>query len=539
MNNTKLRNILFFALMIFFGLQLISRFISAIGSRTSSPQFYKISALCFPFESEPFHRYAYMRLNESLHTDPTLHNITGIKESIASFKRSISHNPFEHRSHFNLGRAYLSLLPLDEETFAKGMDSIKRAIHLQGGKDTLMSRRAVGLMVKYWQRLSDEDKQLCNTLLKKVIHRIEDDSFDSLLANWELNCKDVKLFDGVLEKTPRHYQKVADALTRLEKDMNYRRLFLLNHEIFTLAKVAEKYRALSNQSPNLLEQLESLRLRLKQNIPGYYRLIRNNKFRKQFHRDLLKRLDFHILSRLLTNEEAKILPRHQEKLQNFIHSCIEDFTTSEDLEDLYEFLDREKFFHTKDIPVSYIKGRLLFGKQDYSALILQMEELRYAAAAALTGQDNKEYLDALLLLSDAYISSRLLTKALTVLAEIKTYAPQSMELYRQSMKIESTIGAEKVGQDRLKYYDIMRASRFLQVDQTSLDIVVYIVDNNVIELRFTDSLKEQIKSFHLLQVYIDHHIRFEAYLSQLKEPVKVKVFPYERFSKHTVLVKII
>ncbi|MCP5108726.1 MAG: hypothetical protein GY950_35400 [bacterium] len=528
MNKDKLRNILILLLAVFFSLQLLSRFVSSLGSRTGSPGLFKVSAVCFPFESDPYFRYGITQSKNRT------------EESVSVLKTSLSRNPFLHRAHFHLGQNYLSQSPPSEERIKKGIAALVRAIRLQGGRDIEISRRALQLMLTHWGRLADKEKRLCRKLLKNIIRKIGETNFAVLLETWETSARDLTFFDGVLEEAPQYYNITAQALARLEMDMELRRLFKLNHEIYTLKQVRKQYKKLSNRSPDLPSRLTALRDRLKQEITGYHKIVRGSKFNTRNYRDLLKRLDFQILYCLQQREE----------MGDFIMSCIEDFSDGEDLEELNRFLSRQGFFEARDFRSNYIRGRIHFKRRDYAAVTSCLAQLEYSVSSTAGGTgvdsgDGNDYIPALLLLSDAYIASRLLTKALSVLRKVETLcsppSPHLLELQRQQMKIEHMIGPDTVEDpQRAGYSLLLNQSRRIEPTRLSYETTVFLVKNSEIEIRL-DALEEKIKNRHLLQVFVNGGILYEVYLSRLEpnQPIKIRIFPFEKFSKHKINVKII
>lgn len=560
-NNKPIKTVLFIALAVFFGLQFLSRLVSSLGSRTGSPGLYKVGALCFPVEAEPFYRYGFSLLRES-----TAGDSAGRDKGISFLERSLFLNPFNFRAHFDLGNAYLSRRPLTEDMFKKGIAALKRTVRLGGGKNTDVTRRALELMLDSWPRLSDKEKQLCRQLLKSVVGKTGKENFQALLGRWEASSRDVTLFEGVLETAPQYYDLTAAALTRLEIEPELRRLFKLNHEIYILEDVGEEYKKLSNRSTDLIERLKTLRLRLKQNITGYYKLVRNSKFKQQNYGELLTRLNFHILSRFFHAGSPGDPPQQREEMENFLLACIDDFSSGNELEQLYRFLDKNNFFSSGSVRSLYIKGLILFKKRDYAATIAHLERVKYDVSTEY-GTHGDEYRRSMLLLSDAYISSRLLTRALTVHSEIDVRSSRSsssvvMDMYLQKVKIEYITGPETVennSRSLSKYYDLFNRSRSIELLDRSFQTDVYLVsggratrgsdndgkgnylDINEIEIRPGRGLKEKVKDRHLLQVFVDGNIRHEVYLGQLDfdKPLHFKISPFERFSKHSIKVIIL
>lgn len=535
-NFQKIRNIVFVVLGVIFALQLVSRLLFTVASRTESAGLFKAAAYSFPLEPDAFYRYGLS------HLDKEMSNVSenNRRSGITAFRKVLARNPFDHRAHFNLARAYLSRKPLPEDTLARGLAGLRRADRLKGGKDLVMSSHTLTLMLMQWKQLSDDEKELCRRLLDKIITRITPETFQSLLGEWEQYSGDTGFFENTLEKAPQYYAPVAAALARLEINMELRRLFLLNHEIYTIEDINHQLNTLSENSPNLLDQLRELRARLLRNIPGYYKLIPGNKFKTNTLRDLLKKLNFHILSRLMPGDQWKTHTGQRETIARHVSDCIADFDTGEDLNDLYQFLERQSFFAVNDRPSLEIKGRLFAAKQDYAAVITHLEQ-PFSTGAAESKEDIAAETSVMLLLADAYISSRLLTKAMPLLAKVERRAPDRLELHRLRMKVEQTLGPEtSADPQRLKYYDRIRRSSAIRLTTPTLETTVILVNNNRLEIHVGDNVKHSLgRNAHLLQVFVDGEIRREAYFSRLEQPVKVDVPAFQRYAKHTVTVKVI
>ncbi|MCP4221415.1 MAG: hypothetical protein GY765_42710, partial [bacterium] len=562
-------------LLLIFGLQCLSRLLSVVGSRTGKAVFYKYSAYSFPIEADSFSRYGqalFAEIGKSGTIDAVL-----LQRTSRYLKNALFRNKFYYRPHFYLGRSYLMRTPLEDDVFKLGIDCLKRAIRLQGSKDIVMSTHVVQLMLTHWQRISSEEQKTCRSLFKEIISRIDESTFAKLLETWEKNSRDIEIFQGVLEQNPQYYNMVAEALARLETDIKLRHIFKSNHEIYLLEELKPKYNLLSANSAGYLNELMSFRSMLKKRIIGFHRLIENNKFKRQNYRDLLKLVNFRILHHYFTARlQARPSPANasttrttpgtresskpdtapdtaaaevtagadkenleQEKiLVDFINQCLKDLTVPSELEELREFLKRRQFF-TDSPDAIYVKAAISLNMKDYPVVINQLEPI----LNTFPENDDagvKEYVPIFLLLSDTYISSRLMIKAKNLLLRIEKWAPKSLEFYRQKMKTEHIMQVEINGRkSKFTYYENMKNSRFLQVTSLPFKADVYLVEDKFLEIQTAAAVKKTMKGKHLFQVFVDNQIMAEYYLGSLSEPIKIDLSRYDDFARHTIRIEIL
>jgi len=207
-----------------------------------------------------------------------------------------------------------------------------------------------------------------------------------------------------------------------------------------------------------------------------------------------------------------------------------------------DFLTKKKYFKLEDLRVSYLKQLIRFKSGQYDSVILDTEKL-LDSISYVKKERMKDYNDILLLRTDAYIASRLLTRAMSVLKEVEKNDSNMADIYWRKMQIERIIGPEVGGEmDKQKeqLYELIRNSSQVELDSLSKERTLYLIDNNKqVEIQFNPSIKEKIKSSHLLQVFIDGKLFHEAYLSKLELPVKLNIPTEETYSKHTIKIKIL
>lgn len=533
-DKNKIIKITFLILIVFFGLQLMSRGFMSLGSRFKGTILFRAASIIFPMDSKPRVRDSQVRLRQAKDNYQSI---------ISGLQTTVHLNMLDHKAHFFLGSAYLSQPSLSDKDLRKGISSIHRAIRLKGGKDVIMNIHAVKFTIANWDRLEEKDRRLASRQLIKIISKINPETFQSIIETWETHCRDIDIFERTLEEAPQYFKAVADSMTRLQMNMKLRQVYMLNHEIHTLNSVRDRYRGLSPGSPNLLERLKELHKELEEQVPGYHKLMPGNKFKERHYKDVMMRLDFHILHRLFTGSQWKAQNHEQQEVLDFIIHIIHELELRNDLDELYQVLDRRSLFDLGHLKVHYIKNLIHLKMQDYGTIIRNLEELEPSLTVKQSPKDQaRNQGELLLLLVDSYMSSRLLTKADSLLNRMQERFFDLPGLYLRKMRIQQVLGTNPIQSgETLNRYSHLYQGRKILVGEKRVEKYVYLIDNNIVEIRLDETFKEQIRDFHLLQVYVDGRIRHEVYTSEmaLDEPILVKVTPFERFTKHIVRVDII
>jgi len=93
--------------------------------------------------------------------------------------------------------------------------------------------------------------------------------------------------------------------------------------------------------------------------------------------------------------------------------------------------------------------------------------------------------------------------------------------------------------EKFKRAVLITNSRFIELVSSSAEHTIYLMKNKEVNIRFTDTLYEKIKSYHLLQVLLDGRVIFEEYLSKLVSPLTISVPTEQNYSKHTLRFKML
>ncbi|MCK4764548.1 MAG: hypothetical protein KAW12_20275 [Candidatus Aminicenantes bacterium] len=529
-------------LVLFFMLQLLSHIFFSIGrsKEEAGSDFLKLSALLSPMEAKPLLEYGYVLLEESEDATGTLL----LEKSIHHIKKAIGSNMLYYNGYLYLGKAYLAQKSSDFTGFSMAVATFKRAALIRWN-DPQVSMNTLTLLLSLWPHLTAADRSFTSQLLGKRIKKIKNEDFHTLVDTWALYCRDVELFREILQKRPRFYRDVARKLGRLEIEMAARQEFLTKYAVFSLVRLKERYQELRlAQGPDLLRDFKAILKNLESQIAGYLFFAPVNKAERESSSEFKKQLKLDILELLFARQDWKKGPRQLAALEDFVLSFVNDISSVSEINDFSDFLNREKYFDLKaaNIRVFYIEQMLDFKSGRYDAVIEDTE--KYIKSIVVVKEEHlKAYTDVLLLLTDAYISSRLLTRALDVLAEINRSKVTGPEFYWRVKQIEQVIGPEDAGEDKDKEQQLalITGSRFIELASLRLRKTVYLNDKKNLEIVFADTLyeKEKMKSAHLLQVFIDEELLYEGYLSKLEFPVSVTAPSERRFSRHDVLIKII
>lgn len=541
-------SIILVLLILFFGLQFLSHIFFEIGRGEAGPKNIRLlrwSSILSPCEAKPLLEYGSSLLQKSKQSkDQQL-----LEKSIKYLEKSTGSNMLYYLGYFYSGKAYDWQTVFDYTSFNLAIAAFKKAALIRGN-DLQVSKDTMAILLSYWPFLDDKDKDFCTGLLKKTITRIGSKDFNSLLDTWALKNRDINFFEEALKKKPYFYLLAAEKLLQAEIDKDARHKFLSKYTVYSMAQLEEEYQEYRSEKPvGLLKQLKSIFDRLRKNISIYYLKEPKNKSKQKGYSEFKKRVNLDIIELLLAGSGWQKDSRSKTELESFILTYIKDLNSLDEFKSLSDFLTKKEYFSTllinkkylnlrlSDLKALYIQQLIAFKSGQYDSVIFDVEKFRrenpFDRKASPT-----VYNDILLLLTDAYISSRLLTRANSVLKEVKKGDVNLADFYWRKMIIERVIGPDNDEEDSGQQYQLINDSRFVELASPSLKKTVYFVKNNNIEIRFADALYEEIKSAHLLQVFIDGNLVYENYLGNLVFPVKISIPTEKNYSRHTLSIKI-
>ena len=535
MRNRIYYKIVLLIIILFFAFQLISQIFLSVGESSENQNFVKLSTVFCPIDAYPFYRYGFMKFKSYIKNK----NKIDIDESILFFKKSIDRNLLYYNTYQALGKAYFSKNMPGTDFFEKGLKAFKRATfirktNIQLNLDTLR------LYLSMWPLLKEEDKKFAFNLMGKTIRRVNKNNFLSILEIWSLYSKDINLLKRNLAKRPEFYLYTANRLEKAELFLNLRQEFLSDYEVFTLINIWKKFDKTDRSS---IKKLQSLRRGLNSSIKGYYKIIKNPGFKKKNYLELKKELNLSILKILFSKKMWQRDSKTISKIEEGIFSYLENSSSFSDLEEFYDFLENMKYFEINSLKSFYIKQLINFKLGQFGTMINSIGNFKLSVSY-IKEENIRDYCDILLLLSDACISSRLMIQGNLVLKDIEKISPGLIDTYLRKMKIEKVIGPEQNENkeeliEKTKQYEIIKNSRFINIGKKNVRKIVYFYDENEIIIKFDNSIKDRLKTFHILQVFVNGIITYENYLSKIIEPeIKIKIPSYDNDSKYEVEVRI-
>ncbi|MCK5055327.1 MAG: hypothetical protein KAT34_01620 [Candidatus Aminicenantes bacterium] len=538
LTNKKVVAVILVLLILFFGLQCLSQLFFNLGNgkeEQANTGFLKWSCTLSPIAAKPLLEYGYALLQESKKNNDT----RMLEKSIRYLKKSINVNMLYYNGHLYLGKAYLDHIVREPTIFDAAVAAFKRAARIRG-IDTRVSMDTMTILLSLWPHLNEADREFCTDLFKKSIKRISKEDFISLLDNWALYCRDINFLKEGMNKMPRYYIIAARKLRQLETDMETRREFLAKHTLYFIAELKDLYQQYrSEATSDLLKNLINLYNNLDKRVSTYYLEDTARQSKQKGYLEFKKQVNSDILKLLFTEEGWQKNPRLREKLETYIFSYIKKLSSMDELKGFDDFLDKRGYFGIidMDLRVFYIKQLLAFKSGQYENVISDTEKFK-RSLSFVKKEFAADYADILFLLTDAYVSSRLMIRAYDTLKEVSANDGNLTDYYWRKMIIERVIGPDE-GEEKNQRLELITNSRFIELVSPSAEQTVYLVNNKEVNIHFADILYGKINSCHLLQVFIDGSLVFEEYLSKVTSPLTLPISTDQNFSKFTLSIKML
>lgn len=517
-NRIVLKILVIIGVILFTG-RLVSHvflFIAENQNRASKTKYLKASYLLFPLDYFSAYKYAFMWLDQGYKDNDN----EMLLRSIQWFKKSIKLNPFYYMSHHHLGKAYLFYNYPNSEFFDHGVVELKRAVEIYQN-NLIMVRDTSEVMLSMWPLISEADKQLLQEMLLKYVYRFSWEEFKPLVELWWLYSKKIPFMETLLKKNPSFLSPVARFLIKFEGPLSLRWSFLADYESYVLKEVIRKFRhgPLGNESQidfelSLLKELREIK-RYDTLIPGK----KFNQERYQKYRILLTEKRIKLLINKFNRSMASAIKK---EIGQLILEYMNTNPEFKDLLDLENFLNRKGFFKDNDFGSLYLKFRLKFNQADFSNVIDEIEDLKHSISYIKEDQSS-DYVEILLLLSDAYESSKLLTVADTTLKDILKISPDNLDVWLRLLRIQRVLGDRDLEKEGMFQEKVARLkqSRFLNLDDQQKEFSVFLIDKKEIEVSVDPDLKRNLKKKKIIQVFIQGRIKYEEYIDHLPQVIQI------------------
>ncbi len=500
-------------LIIFFGLKFLSEilFIKATSEEVNKdPDLLRLSSTIFPISSEVEFNLGVAMLNEYDNSG----NEVQLEKSIERFTKSIKLNHLNFYSHFLLAKALMSKESGNPLEFEHALLSLKTAARIRPTNISI-NKEILKIYLSLWPFLNTKDKVWSGEVMSKLIMRINRSEFMKILEIWGLYSKDSGFLKYTFNNTGKFYKEIIQEMEKQELNLPLRQRFVAALE----NRLLEEYEIKFTEAKNRKAIPFSSYIRLSRNIKFYHKIAKGIKFKENKYINLKKEINFYIIKKLIEEDSGK----NRKELFKYLNLFLDDFNLIRDLEDLELFLKSKNFFTSNDLRVFYIKQKINFKTGQVSKLIGETEKFR-ESVTFLKEKQGGDYTKLLSLLADAYINSRLLTKALEVLKDIDSISPGLLSTYWKLIKIESVIGEDNsFGSSKQEKYEFIRNSNMIMINNVSLRTKVYPYDTGSIYLDIVEVFKEKLRRFHLLQVFVNGKIFYEQYVGSIKFPVVLQI----------------
>jgi hypothetical protein len=509
----------FFALVlgIFFLLQFGGEFFFAIGKDKVPAKGLKnlqLSMKLFPLSAQYPGEAGFSLLEKGVRDN----DIASVKESIAYFYAATKKNPFDYRSRYYLAKAYLRLSTAEGEYFDMAVEELKRAAHIRPG-NTQIALDCGKVLFSIWPLLEEQDQRFAASLLADAMPQISWQDFSGLLEMWTLYVQDAPLLMSLLNRQPNFFGPSANQLVAAGIPMKWRWKLLDLYETFNLDSNERLYNERNLNNDMGSEQAQDMLRRL--NISGYFRLQPGSKFDQEKLAKLRHLLLLAAISGLVGDPKAKTDQNTTLQLRQYIQTYIAFHSELADLDDLQKLLAENGYFKDNDFPALYLKTLIAYKKGSYGDIISEIEALR-KTISFVKKEQLADYTNILLLLVDSYYSSKLLTAAESVARELYQAQPDNPDILYRILRIQKILGDEGAPDMVLnEKLATVENSRFLTVAKANSSYDVFLFNQPEIEIVMDPLLRAEFKTGHLLQVFVDDSIAFEAYTDAVPEKIVI------------------
>jgi hypothetical protein len=447
-------------------------------------------------------------------------DVATVKEAIPYFKAAISKNPLDYRSHFYLAKAYLRLSAVGNDYFDLGVGELKRAARIRSSNKQI-ALDCSKVFFSLWPLLENKDQEFASGLLAGSMPTLSWEEFSPLLEMWTLYVQDADLLKNLLSRRPDFYGPAANQLVAGGIPLDWRWQLLDQYESYSLDASERLFneKLLNNEMD--AEQARQILNHLR--VIGYFRLRAGSRFSVDNLNRLCRQLLLEIISGMLSDPAVKMDPKAMLQLRDYIQRYISDYGDLNSLDELQKRLEERDFFKENDFPSLRLKTLIAVKKGDYSGVIAEIEALR-KGISFVKKEQMADYTDILLLLVDSYYSSKLLTAAEAVAAELYKEQPDNPDVLWRVLRVQKILGSEGTPDKELNAkLAVIENSRFVTVAKPNVSFDVFMFNQPWIELILDPAMVAQLKPKQLVQVFVDGKIAFENYVDAL--PAKIAIGP--------------
>lgn len=478
-------------MIVVFELQFLSHLVldlAPLKENRRYPTPARISSLFFPLDPNPKVVYGHGLL--AAFCGDT--NRAPVEKSVDYFRKAIHQNMLFYQAHFYLAKAYLCLNRPNTDDFSNALSSLKRAATLRRG-NLSVGTETLKVLVPMWPLLNEGDRTFVTNLFKDVADKIKREEMKGILEFWGLYVGDFMILKDLLAGTPAYYSLAADIAIRKHIPLSLRHEMMSLYEQYFVLHVRERLRQSKNGEINCEKQWVNVLKNLKKNIPCYHGLLNKTDFSQHEYGDLKKFLQRNLLVCLFSQIGWKSDPVKKSKMEDLLLEQAADINDRDVFQYFDEFLQKRNFFNRGSIRNFYLQQIISYKLSRYETVIYDIED--FGRSVAYVKEENKkDYIDLLLLLSEAYFSSRLLTKSQAVLDEVEKLSPGSTEVMWRRMRIEKVLGPDNIyDNSQMKTMMEIRGSRRFTLEKLPFGKTVYLLDSNIIEISLGEPFRNRVR----------------------------------------------
>lgn len=449
----------------------------------------------------------------------TVDSDEAVRASMALLRRSIARNPLDYQARYYLAKAYLRFSAVGNDYFERGVLELRRAAAIRGGNRGIAVESA-RVFFSLWPLLETEDQEFTASLLAGVMPVLSWGEFAPLLESWALYVQDVPLLMRLLQLKPDFFGPAADQLVAAGLPLPMRWEMLALHEANLLDNLERRYNELGLQGGLTLDAARQM-LAQARSIRGYHRLHPAAAFDQAKLAKLRRQLLLEVIggSIAAARDDGKLAGQLRELIEYYIaaHPGLNE------LDELQKLLQERGYFRENDFPSLRLKTTIAFRKGDHAGVIAEIEALR-KGISFIKKEQAADYTAILLLLADSYYSSKLMTAAEAVAADLNRNQPGDADILWRMLRIRNVLGTEEAPDPELeKRLAAVRDSRLLTVARANVPYAVYLFSEPAIEITLDPALRASLAPGRLLQVFVNDKIAHESYAG--KTPDKIVVGP--------------
>jgi len=434
-----------------------------------------------------------------------------LADAVRWFERALGLNPLDAASHHQRAQALLLQRSPDDTRFAEAVASLKRAAAIMPRRLDL-ALDTVRLMLSMWPLLGDADQKLCWDLLAGVLPRLSWETFAEAAELWWLYSRNREFIETLVRRRPDFAGPLADRIIDWRGPLDLRWKLLAWHERFVLQEVRARLRGGGEEDLDLLHRIDT--------IHGYHRLVEESGFDvAEFEKLKADLLWERVKAALKPADGRPVVLNHG--LEALLVQAVRDIAEIPRLEELKRRLRRAGLLVEGDFTALRLELLMNLREGDFNAVIERVEKLKGAITHIEAGA-RTEFVEVLLILTDAYEAANLLTVAEGTLVEALSLAPGHPGALVRLVRVRRALGDAGTLEDELA--PLRRAHRFT-ADGSDQERVVYPVGGDPLLILLDPAAHPTLFDRRLLRVFVDGWIRHESFIGTAAETVTLPLDP--------------